>query len=90
MDFKWNFNPVLVTDQDDLKEVIKQVDFELQISNNTRTVRRVTTYGLSPANKNDFILLQNVTNEDFERWITESGSALINSIKQSLVAELNS
>lgn len=90
MDFKWNFNPVLVIDQDGLKDVIKQVDFELQISNNTRTASRVTTYGLSPANKNEFITLQNVTNKDLERWVTEGGSALINSIKQSLVAELNS
>jgi hypothetical protein len=90
MDFKWNFNPVLVTDQDGLKQVIKQVDFELQISNDTRTASRVTTYGLSITDKNKFIPLQNVTNEDLERWITESGSALINSIKQSLIAELNS
>lgn len=90
MDFKWNFNPVLVIDQDGLKNVIKQVDFELQISNDTRTASRVTTYGLSPADKNQFIPFENVTNEDFERWITESGSALISSIKQSLVAELNS
>jgi len=90
MNFEWNFSPVLVTDQDDLKKVIKQVDFKLQISNDTHTVSRVTTYGLPPANKNEFILFENVTNEDFERWITESASALINSIKQSLVAELNS
>jgi hypothetical protein len=90
MNFEWNFSPVLVIDQDDLKKVIKQVDFELQISNDTRTVSRVTTYGLSPADKNQFIPFENVTNEDLERWITESGAALINSIKQSLVAELNS
>jgi len=90
MNFEWNFSPVLVTDQDDLKKVIKQVDFELQISNDTRIVSRVTTYGLSPADKNQFIPFENVTNEDLERWITESGAALINSIKQSLVAELNS
>jgi len=90
MNFEWNFSPVLVTDQDDLKKVIKQVDFELRISNNTRTVSRVTTYGLSIADGNHFILFENVTNEDLERWITESASALINSIKQSLVAELNS
>jgi hypothetical protein len=90
MNFEWNFSPVLVIDQDDLKKVIKQVDFELKISNDTRAVSRVTTYGLSPADKNQFIPFENVTNEDLERWITESGAALINSIKQSLVAELNS
>jgi len=90
MNFEWNFSPVLVTDQDDLKKVIKQVDFELKISNDTRAVSRVTTYGLSLADKNQFIPFENVTNEDLERWITESGAALINSIKQSLVAELNS